>query len=51
MEALRTKADSLQLEVNRLDTENRKLRAEYPVASERVDLEASWNSHGATEWN
>ena len=32
--------DSLQWEVNRLDAENRKLRAEYPVASECVDLEA-----------
>ena len=40
MEALRTKADSLQWEINRLDAENRRLRADDPAASERVDLEA-----------
>ena len=40
MEALRTKADSLQWEINRLDAENRRLRADDPVASERVDLVA-----------
>ena len=32
--------DSLQWEVNRLDAENCKLRAKYPVVSERVGLEA-----------
>ena len=40
MEALRTKADSLQWEVNRLDAENRRLRADNPAASEQVDIEA-----------
>ena len=34
------KADSLQWEVNRLDAENRRLRADNPTASERADLEA-----------
>lgn len=40
MEALRTKIDSLQWEIHRLDAENRQLRAGDPQASERVDLEA-----------
>ena len=40
MEALRTKIDSLQWEVNRLDAENQKLRAQDQEACERVDLQA-----------
>ena len=40
MEALRTKNDSLQWEVHRLDAENRKLRAEKPELGERLDLAA-----------
>lgn len=39
MEALQTKIDSLQWEVNRLDAENQKLRAQDEEASRRVDLE------------
>ena len=40
MEALRTKIDSLQWEVNRLDAENQKLRAQDQEACEKVDLQA-----------
>ena len=40
MEALRTKVDSLQWEVNRLEVENRRLRASDGEASERLDLES-----------
>ena len=40
MEALRTKIDNLQWEVNRLDAENRRLRDENADGSARVDLEA-----------
>ena len=40
MEALRTKADSLQWEVNGLDAKNHRLRADNPAASKRADLEA-----------
>ena len=40
MDALRTKVDGLQWEINRLDAENRRLREGNPEASERVDLEA-----------
>ena len=40
MEALRTQLDNLRWEVNRLDVENRRLRAEDQEASKRVDLEA-----------
>ena len=39
MEALRTKMDSLQWEVNRLDAENKRLRADNSEAGERADLE------------
>ena len=39
MEALRTQMDNLQWEVNRLEAENRMLRATDWEASERVDLE------------
>ena len=39
MEALSTKLDNLQWEVNRLDAENTGLRAQDWEASERVDLE------------
>ena len=39
MEALRTRNDNLQWEVNRLGAENQKLRSEYPDLSARVDLE------------
>ncbi len=39
-EALRTKVDSLQWEVNRLDVENRRLRAADEEATLRVDLES-----------
>lgn len=42
MEALRTKMDGLQWEVNRLDAENQKLRSQDPDGSDRVDLEAEW---------
>ena len=40
MEALRTRNDNLQWEVNRLDAENRKLRSENPDLGARVDLES-----------
>ena len=40
MEALRTQNNNLQWEVNRLDTENRRLRSEYPDLGARLDLEA-----------
>ena len=40
MEALRTKLDGLQWEVNRLDVENRRLRDANEDASRLVDLEA-----------
>ena len=40
MEALRTKIDGLQWEVNRLDAENQKLRAEKPELGDRLDLAA-----------
>ncbi len=40
MEALRTKLDGLQWEVNRLDAENRRLRAASEDASRLVDLES-----------
>ena len=40
MEALRTKVDGLQWEVNRLDAENRKLRDEKPEQGDRLDLAA-----------
>ena len=40
MEALRTQLDNLRWEVNRLDVENRRLRAEDQEASKCVDLEA-----------
>ena len=40
MEALQTKLDNLQWEVNRLDGENQRLRDEDAEASVRVDLEA-----------
>ena len=39
MEALSTKLDNLQWEVNRLDAENTGLRAQDWEASEQVDLE------------
>ena len=39
MDALRTKMDNLQWEINRLDAENRRLRSENPDASDRVDRE------------
>ena len=39
MEALRTQVDNLQWEVNRLEAENRSLRAQDTEASKRVDLE------------
>ena len=39
MEALRTKIESLQWEVNRLDAENQKLRAQDQEACEKVDLQ------------
>ena len=39
MEALRTQMDNLQWTVNRLETENRMLRAADWEACERVDLE------------
>ena len=39
MEALRTKMDSLLWEVNRLDAENKRLRADNSEAGERADLE------------
>ena len=39
MEALRTRVDGLEWEVQRLDAENRKLRAEKPELGECVDLE------------
>ena len=41
MEALRTRNDNLQWEVNRLGAENQKLRSENPDLSARVDLETS----------
>ena len=40
MEALRTRNDSLQWEVQRLDVQNRRLREQNPEASECVDREA-----------
>ena len=40
MEALRIQLDSLQWEVDRLDAENRRLRAGDAEASLHVDLEA-----------
>ena len=39
IEALRTQADNLQWEVNRLEAENRSLRVQDTEASKRVDLE------------
>ena len=39
MEALQTKTDNLQWEINRLDAENRRLRSEHPDVSQCVDLE------------
>ena len=40
MEALRTQVDSLKWEVQRLEVENRRIREQNPVGSERVDCEA-----------
>ena len=40
MEALRTKVDGLQWEVNQLDAENQKLRDEKPELGNRLDLAA-----------
>ena len=40
MEALRTRIDGLQWEVQRLTTENRKLREEHPGTSELLDRKA-----------
>ena len=39
MEALRMQVDNLQWEVNRIEAENRSLRAQDTKASKRVDLE------------
>ena len=39
-EALRTQLDNLQWELNRLDSENRKIRAENQETANRIDLEA-----------
>ena len=39
MEALETQVDNLQWEVNRLEAENKSLRAQDTEASKRVDLE------------
>ena len=39
MEALQTQVDNLQWEVNRLEAENKSLRAQHTEASKRVDLE------------
>ena len=44
MEALRTRVDNLQWEVQRLEVENRKLRERDPAAGERVDREAELES-------
>ena len=38
-EALRTKVDNLQWEVNRLDVENQRLRSQNPESTSRVELE------------
>ena len=40
MEALRTRIDGLEWEVQQLMTENRKLREEHPGTSELIDREA-----------
>ena len=40
MESLRTQLDNLRWEVNRLDSENRRLRDEKADVSARLDLEA-----------
>ena len=39
MEALRTKLDNLQWEVNRLDAENQRLRADNDSVCQQIDLE------------
>ena len=39
MEALRTKLDNLQWEVNRLDAENQRLRANNANVCQQIDLE------------
>ena len=36
---LRTRVDSLQWEVNRLDSENQRLRSQNPESASRVELE------------